>query len=210
MAEAPRLPAGPLVWFDLEGDSRGEDAEVPIYLWGIALEPAGEAAVSEAIIARLREGGDLAAWQRFIARATQILDEHPGARWVHWDAYEPLWIGRYAERHGAPDGFVERMRAACFDLKRVVDRCVRLPLRSYSIKYVAPWMGFHWRNAESGSEWSVAHFHRASETTDAAERERLLAELAEYNEDDLWAMRAIWRWLRDNAPASLDGRPESP
>lgn len=200
--QPPRLPEGPLVWFDLEGDSQGEKAENPIYLWGIALEHGGGDAVAEAIIAELGPEGDRAAWERFVARAGAILDEHPGARWVHWDGYEPLWVQRYAETLGAPEGFVKRVQAACFDLKRVLDRCVRLPLRSYSIKHVAPWMGFEWRNPESGSEWSVAQFHRARLTEDPAERERLLAALVEYNEDDLWAMRAVWRWLRENAPAA--------
>jgi uncharacterized protein len=193
------LPAYPVVWFDLEGDSRGEDAEIPIYLWGFALDSGGAAPRSEAVFAEFGEGGDRRAWDRFVARAEEILATHPGVRWVHWDHYEPLWVRRYADRLGAPAGFVERMNAACFDLKRVLDRTVRLPLRSYSIKHVARWMGFDWRNPDSGSEWSTARFHRARETNDPAERDAALHELAEYNEDDLFAMRAIWRWLAENA-----------
>jgi uncharacterized protein len=198
----PSLPARPLVWLDLEGDARGEDAEIPIYLWGLALDPGGQHVRGEAIFAELAAGGDRAAWERFVARAQELLERHPGIRWVHWDHYEPLWIGRYGQRHGAPAGFLDRMQAACFDLKRVLDRCVRLPLRSYSIKHVARWMGFEWRNPGSGSEWSAARFHRARATSDPAERAALFAELAEYNEDDLFAMRAIERWIEANAPRS--------
>ncbi len=198
---APALPAYPVVWFDLEGDSRGEDAEIPIYLWGMALDDGGDAPHSEAIVAEFAEGGNVRAWERFVTRAETILAAHPGIRWVHWDHYEPLWVRRYAERHGAPAGFLDRVNAACFDLKRVLDRSLRLPLRSYSIKHVARWMGFAWRNPDSGSEWSTALHHRSRTTADPAERSRLARELAEYNEDDLLAMRAIWRWLRDHAPA---------
>ncbi|MFN8586785.1 MAG: TM0106 family RecB-like putative nuclease [Candidatus Eisenbacteria bacterium] len=204
--QPPHLPEGPLVWFDLEGDSLGEKSENPIYLWGLALETPGTAAAAEAVLAELGPDGDRAAWERFVSRASAILDAHPDARWVHWDAFEPLWIERYAERLGAPEGFVKRMKLACFDLKRVLDRCVRLPLRSYSIKHVAPWMGFEWRNPESGSEWSVAQFHRARESADPAERERLVQSLVEYNEDDLWAMRAVWRWLQANAPGGTPAK----
>ncbi len=206
--QPPLLPDGPLVWFDLEGDSLGEQALNPIYLWGLALERPGEAPLAEAIVAELGADGDRAAWERFVARAGEILEREPGVRFVHWDAFEPLWVERYADRLGAPEGFVARMKTACFDLKRLLDRCVRLPLRSYSIKHVAPWMGFEWRNPDSGSEWSVAQFHRARETGEPAERERLLAALVEYNEDDLWAMRAVWRWLRANAPSA--GPAEAP
>jgi uncharacterized protein len=195
----PQLPSYPVVWFDLEGDSRGEDAEIPIYLWGFAVDDGGAAPRSEAIVAEFSEHGDKAAWERFVARAEAIFAAHPGIRWVHWDHYEPLWVRRYAERHGAPAGFLERVNAACFDLKRVLDRSLRLPLRSYSIKHVAKWMGFSWRNPESGSEWSTARFHRARSTDDPAERDASLAELTEYNEDDLLAMRAIWRWLSEHA-----------
>jgi len=200
--KAPRLPAGPCVWFDLEGDARGEDAEIPIYLWGLALDPGGEAPPrAEAIVAELSDGGDRRAWERFVARALEILGASPGARFVHWDHFEPLWVRRYADRFGAPPGFLEQMGRACFDLKRALDPCLRLPLRSYSIKHVARWMGFEWRNPESGSEWSAARFHRACETGDPLEREQLLREIAEYNEDDLLAMRAIWRWMRAHGPA---------
>ncbi|HTR97283.1 MAG TPA: TM0106 family RecB-like putative nuclease [Candidatus Acidoferrales bacterium] len=199
---APRLPEGPCVWLDFEGDARGEDAGIPIYLWGLAREPGGDAAPrGEAIVAGLDDGGDARAWQRFVARADQLLAAEPGLRFVHWDQYEPLWVRRYAARHGAPPGFLERFERATFDLKRALDQSVRLPLRSYSIKFVARWLGFAWRNPESGSEWSAARFHRACATGDAAERERLLREIAEYNEDDLLAMRAIWRWMRASGPA---------
>jgi uncharacterized protein len=197
----PGLPPWPVVWFDLEGDARGEDADIPIYLWGLALDDGRELPRSEAIVAEFTPGGDRAAWERFIARASELLDRHRGLEFVHWDHYEPLWIRRYIERHGAPAGFAERMDAACFDFKRVLDRSARLPLRSYSIKHVARWTGFAWRNPESGSEWSTARYQRARATSDPAERAALLAEISEYNEDDLLAMRAIWKWMEANAPA---------
>lgn len=196
----PKLPTGPLVWFDLEGDSRGEEAEIPIYLWGIAFDDGVNEPRAEAVFAGSGPAADREAWERFVARATELLDAHPGVRFVHWDQYEPLWLRRYAERLGAPAGFLERLTSACYDLKRALDQCVRLPLRSYSIKHVAPWMGFAWRNPDSGSEWSVAQFQRANETADPEQRQALLDAIREYNEDDLWAMRAVWRWLVANRP----------
>ncbi len=201
----PELPPYPVVWLDLEGDARGEDAEIPIYLWGLALDDGDGGVRGEAIVAEFAPGGDRAAWERFVARAQEILAAHPGVRWVHWDHYEPLWLRRYADRYGAPAGFASAIHAACFDLKRVLDRSLRLPLRSYSVKHVARWMGFAWRNAGSGSEWSTAQFHRAREAAGAGEREALLRAIAEYNEDDLLAMRAIWRWMAAHAPGPEDG-----
>ena len=91
------------------------------------------------------------------------------------------------------------MKHACHDLKRVLDRCVRLPLRSYSIKHVAPWMGF---GGAIPSRAPVVGRAVPPGARDGrpAERERLVTALVEYNEDDLWAMRAVWRWLDEHAP----------
>ena len=62
--------------------------------------------------------------------------------------------------------------------------------------------GFHWSNPEAGSQWSVERFTRARATADPAERAAILADIAQYNTDDLWAMRAIWRWMVEHAPKS--------
>lgn len=201
---APQLPYGRTrVWFDLEGDSGSEDDAIPIYLWGMAVETEHGAA-PEAHFADLTPGGDRAGWQRFLDRVESLLDDGHDLLFVHWHSYEIQWVKHYLDVHGAPD----RLRRVLsdgrhfFDLHRVVDRCLRLPLRSYSIKFVAPWMGFDWRNADSGSEWSIAQFHHARLTASAAERDARLAAIAEYNADDLLAMRAVWRWIEANEPAA--------
>ena len=75
---------------------------------------------------------------------------------------------------------------------------MRLPLRSTSIKFVAPWLGFQWFNPDADAAWSTAQLHRARAATDPAARARLLAEVARYNADDLWAMRVVWRFLHEH------------
>ena len=193
---APGLPRDRTpVWFDVESDSDGELATVPVYLWGLAVEGAEPRA--EAVLAELTAAGDRDAWQRFIARALEVFRQHPNAVWVHWHNAETMWLERYIARLGAPAEFVAHVRApgAMFDLHRALERSVRLPLRSTSIKFVAPWLGFHWSNPDADAAWSTAQLHRAYETSDRGERERLLAEVATYNADDLWAMRVVWRWM---------------
>jgi predicted RecB family nuclease len=183
------------VWFDVESDSDGELATVPVYLWGLAVE--NDEPRAEAVLAELTSAGDRDAWRRFVARALEVFRRHPDAVWVHWHNAEPMWLERYIARHGAPDEFVSRVHApgAMFDLHRALERAVRLPLRSTSIKFVAPWLGFAWSNPDADAAWSTAQLHRAYETDDPVERERLLADVARYNADDLWAMRAVWRWM---------------
>ena len=229
----PGLPVGRVpVWFDVESDSDGERAGVPVYLWGLAVEsravtgasnsnnrtpePAVSARVTheasaraaaaaeaatrppfEPILAELDAAGDRDAWQRFCARVIEIFRENPSAVLVHWHSAEPMWIERYIGRLGAPDEFVKLMRTpgSMFDLHGALEKCVRLPLRSTSVKYVAPWLGFAWSNPNADAAWSTAQLHRAYACKDPAERAELLAEVARYNADDLWAMRVVWRWL---------------
>lgn len=200
----PRLPADrTLVWFDLEGDSGSGDDDLPIYLWGLAVETAN-GAEPEAHFADLSPGGDRAGWERFLRRIEALLAGGHDPLFVHWHAYERQWVNHYLRHHGAPPALTAVLGADrhYFDLHRVIERCVRLPLRSYSIKSVAPWMGFHWRNPDSGSEWSIAQFHHARTTEDAAERDRRLAAIAQYNADDVLAMRAVWRWIEAHGPGA--------
>ena len=194
----PELPRGRTpVWFDVEADSEGLRAEVPVYLWGLAVESAEPR--FEPLLAELTAEGDRAAWLRLVARALELFEAHPDAVWVHWHDAEPMWLDRYIARLGAPAAFVQRMRApgACFDLHRALDRSVRLPLRSTSIKFVARWLGFDWSNPDADAAGSTAQVHRAREATEPAERERLLAEVVRYNADDLWAMRVVWKWMEE-------------
>lgn len=199
----PQLPRKRTpVWFDVESDSDGPRAPVPVYLWGLAVEQPEPR--FEPLLAELTPEGDRAAWQAFVARALQVFEEHPDAVWVHWHDAEPMWLDRYIARLGAPEAFVQRMRApgACFDLHRALDRSVRLPLRSTSIKFVARWLGFEWSDPNADAAWSTAQLHRAQATSDPEERASLLAEVLRYNADDLWAMRSVWRWLEEHIARS--------
>jgi len=198
---APHLPAYPVVWFDLEGDPEGREVDKAIYLWGLAVDDGRTAPVAEAITADFEDQGGRRAWERFVTRAAGILERHPEARWVHYHNYEKVWLRRYLELYGAPASFRERMEEALFDLYyRGVRAALRLPLYSYSIKKVADFVGFRWRNPESGSAWSIVQYTRARESRDPGERGRILREIEEYNADDLLAMRAVWRWMRAEGP----------
>jgi len=119
---------------------------------------------------------------------------------VHYAEYERTWLVRYIERHGDPEGVARRIQAALFDLRTALQRAVVLPVRSYGIKPVAQHLGFRWRNADAGSQWSTVQYLRARATSDPAERERLFAAIAEYNEDDQRAMRHVWEWMLREAP----------
>ena len=87
-----------------------------------------------------------------------------------------------------------------FDPARAVDlyfdvvlKASEWPTRDYSIKTLARYLGFAWRDPHPSGAASIEWFHRWVETGDATVRQRILA----YNEDDCRATRV----LRD----ALDG-----
>jgi len=197
----PELPAGrPRVWLDLEGDPQDERFGHVIYLWGLGVEETPGAFAAEAILAGPGADGDELGWRRFVERASAVLDEFPESVWVHYANYEKTWVRKYAERWGAPEGFLERLTPRLFDLYSALIKWVRLPLRSYSIKHIAPWIGYAWSNPESGSAWSIVQFRRACAADDPEVRRGILDEIARYNADDLGAMRAVWDWVEANGP----------
>lgn len=212
----PGLPSGrPCVWFDLESDPQDEQHGTHVYLWGLAVEPEHGEARAEGIQSRGDSDSDEDTWRRFLARAGEILDRWPESCWVHYSITERTGVKKYVERWGDTGGVAERLLARLFDLHGDgVMKCVRLPIRAYGIKHVARHLGFEWSAAASGSQWSVAEYRRAQNARDLEERDRLLAGIARYNADDLWAMRAVWRWLEAHAEArnraKLDGSAAHP
>jgi uncharacterized protein len=190
------------VWFDLEGDPLAE-VDVPIYLWGFGLGVGSAPLEYRNVIAEPGADGNRDAWLRFLAMARDVFAAHPDAVWVHYAEYERTWLDRYIQREGDPEGTGRRIRDALFDLRAALQRAVVLPLRSYGIKSVAQHLGFRWRNPDAGSQWSTVQYMRARVTGDPAERHRLFASIAEYNEDDQRAMRHVWEWLERSAPDGL-------
>ena len=212
----PGLPAGrPCVWFDVETDPQDELHGMHVYLWGLAVEPEHGEAQPEGIHSRGDSGEDQDTWRRFLGRAGEILDRWPESCWVHYSIAERTCVKKYLERWGDEGGVAERLLARLFDLHTDgVMKCVRLPIRAYGIKHVARHLGFEWSHAASGSQWSVAEYRKAQNARDPEERDRRLAGIARYNADDLWAMRAVWRWLDAHAEprsrAKLDGSAAHP
>jgi predicted RecB family nuclease len=66
----------------------------------------------------------------------------------------------------------------------------------YSLKVVEGYVGFRRKQGEYGGEWAMVQFILATETEDEAERNRRMAEILEYNEEDLAATWAVLEWLR--------------
>ena len=82
-----------------------------------------------------------------------------------------------------------------------------LPTKGYGLKDVCKHphlVDFQWQDAGSGSQWSVVQYVRFLRTAVAAERQRLKADILQYNLDDVKATRAV------GILAALVGRMDQP
>ncbi len=66
------------------------------------------------------------------------------------------------------------------------------PTRDYSIKTLASYLGFSWRDTDPSGASSIEWYHRWVETGDEGIRRRII----EYNEDDCVATRVILDGIR--------------
>lgn len=70
------------------------------------------------------------------------------------------------------------------------------PTRDYSIKTLAGFLGFQWRDQHPSGAASIEWFDRWIRTSDPAVKQRIL----EYNEDDCRAMRVLSDYIRGLVP----------
>ncbi len=112
----------------------------------------------------------------------------------HWTGYERTILNAAAQRHGlslrsagSVDDWFDRY--AC-DLWAWTKQRFVSP-NGYSLKVIAPFCGFAWRDDDPGGAQSELWYADVLRG-DSGQRRRLL----EYNEDDVAAQLAIRRWVR--------------
>ena len=93
-----------------------------------------------------------------------------------------------------------RVEANLLDLLRVTQDSIVLPLPSYSLKVVEQYVGYKRKMAEYGGQWAMATFIEATETNDEQERQKLMAQILAYNQEDLEATWAVIRVAQGQNP----------
>jgi uncharacterized protein len=115
----------------------------------------------------------------------------------HWTDFEIHQLRRVARRWPMLAGMIEQLIEKCVDLKSAIQSALYLPVPSFSIKCVAPALGFHWRQKDIGAYQSMVCYWDYLENRDLFAIDRALI----YNEDDCLAMwhvdQALGRWLND-------------
>lgn len=180
------------LFFDIEVDPLRDLC----YLHGFVERHRGDNA-SERYVSFFTDEPTPAAEEAAFAEAWSYVQEHRAATIYYYSKYErTIWRKlqqKYPRVCSAED--IEAM----FDPTRAVDLyfdvvldATEWPTRDYSIKTLAKFLGFHWRDADPSGAASIEWFDNWLRTGDRAIKSRILA----YNEDDCRATRVVLDGIR--------------
>jgi uncharacterized protein len=180
------------LFFDIETDPMRDVC----YLHGFVERLKGDTA-TERYHAFLAQAPTLDEERRAFAGALAYIRSRQPCRIYYYSRYERTWWRRLRERH--PDVASEHEIEALFApdvatdlLYDVVHGHTEWPTNDHSIKTLAVYLGFEWRDEEPSGAASIEWYHRWMESGDTAIRQRIL----DYNEDDCIAMRVLLDGIR--------------
>ena len=114
---------------------------------------------------------------------------------LHYGDTEKIAIIKLARKEKYIESDIEILKSRFIDLHEIVRKSWILPLKNYSLKTVANWVGFNWeQNNVSGSKalfWWLLYQNKQTNI--------FLKKIINYNKDDCLATLQIARWLLKNA-----------
>ena len=194
----PPRSAGDII-LDLEGHPLFEPARGLEYLFGILTQDGGLWKY-EAFWAHDR-AGERRALETLVERVHERLARYPDLHVYHYGAYEPAAIKRLMSEHATRESEVDDLlrRRIFVDLFSIFRQALRAGAASYSLKDLEALFDFA-RTAEvrTGNQ-AIVDYERWLEDKD----ERILADIATYNEEDCRATQGLLGWLHQVRPPDL-------
>ncbi len=181
--EPVSLPEKPFViHFDIESDPPN-DVD---YLYGLFVRD-GEKEYYRAFVSETLEG-ESRMWAEFLEWLKTLPTEYVV---YHYSSYEFVRLNTLEKRYGG-SVWLDLFRKQMHDLKETTSHAITFPLYFYGLKYIAKFLGFHWRSDVKGGGESVDVFEKFLETKER----RLLDSIILYNEDDVRATAFLEDWLK--------------
>ena len=178
------IPTAPReIYFDIEAEpERNLD-----YLLGILIvDYQQETETFYPLIAETPEQ-EATIWEQFL----ELVFLDPQAPIFHYSKYEAETIHRLAALYGTSRKQEQLLLKRLVDLHDRVTRFLILPTENYSLKTIAQWLGFQWRENGVSGEQCVCWYDQWLKTRDRA----LLDTIIRYNEDDCRATYELKCWL---------------
>lgn len=126
-------------------------------------------------------------WQQFL----DLVSLYPDAPIFHFSDYEVETVKRLAKLYKTPSKRLKPLLSRFVDVHHQVMNTVTLPVESYSLKHLARWLGFEWRDSHITGSQCVCLYDQWLETSDRT----LLEVILRYNEDDCRATQKLKEWV---------------
>jgi predicted RecB family nuclease len=188
------LPASDLeLFFDIEVDPMRDIC----YLHGFVERRNGDD-TTEHFVYFLAETPDAAEEERAFKGAWEYMQASPAAAIYYYSKYERSIYRKLRAKY--PSVCTADEVEQLFDPSRAVDlyydvvkKATEWPTRDFSLKTLAKFLGFKWRDTHPSGAASIEWYHRWVETGDKDIRQRIL----DYNEDDCRATRVLLDGIRE-------------
>lgn len=188
------------LFFDIEADPMRD----VVYLHGF-IERRDRDPASETFTGFYADEPTMEHEREAFADAIAYMQERPDSVIFYYSKYERTMYRKLQAKY--PDVCGAAEIEALFTTPRSVDlyfdivtRATEWPTRNHSIKTLAKYLGFAWRDSDPSGAASIEWYHRWVETGDRAVRQRIL----DYNEDDCRATIVLLDGIRALAGAQAD------
>jgi len=128
------------------------------------------------------------AWHEFL----EFIAHDKGPVIYCWTFFEQARARECLERFGGNEKAYKVLMTGLTDQCKWTSTHFAFPTRSYSIKEVAPALGFHWQAKDAGGMNCEAWYGEWLKTKDESLKKKILA----YNRDDILAMEVIYQQLK--------------
>ncbi len=191
LASLPPPSAGDL-FFDIEGDPFVLDGGLE-YLFGV-VEIAGDGTLFHPFWAHDR-AQEKVAFEGLVDFLIERLDRDPAMHVYHYATYEPVALKKLMGRHATREEEVDRLLrgGVLIDLYQAVRQGVRVSRESYSLKSLEVFYMAKRQEAIADAGSSIVAYEKWLETPD----QRILDDIADYNERDCVSTRLLRDWLEE-------------
>ncbi|MGI0481915.1 TM0106 family RecB-like putative nuclease [Geminocystis sp. CENA526] len=138
-------------------------------------------------------------WLKFL----DFVNQYPDAPIFHYSNYEVETVRRLGYLYKTSSRDLQRLLNRLFDLHKFLINSLFLPVENYSLKFVGNWLGFQWRDAQTGKYSSNYHqisgdqcvfwYDQWLKTFDRTWLDYILI----YNEDDCLGTYQLKKWLTE-------------
>ncbi len=190
---APNLPEADVeLFFDIEVDPMRDIC----YLHGF-IERRNRDDSTETFFPFMAEAPTPEEEEKAFSKAWEYVQSRQPCAIYFYSKYERTWWKKLQKRY--PSVATEADIHAMFESAMAVDlyfdvvqKCTEWPTRDHSIKTLAYYLGFKWRDTSPSGTDSIEWYHRWIESGDISIRQRIL----DYNEDDCVATRVLLDGIR--------------